>query len=154
MVIRMSSTARLRRIFLLALPLVLLGGGTGFVVNARSANLETASFIGRDSCADCHPREQQRWTGSDHDLAMEHASEETVLGDFSGVEFDFHKLHVVPKDLVIHIVHVGHCAVSSMSEPDSSSSSNHPLYVVCSPSGQTIDVRTGNAYRPKVLASR
>ncbi len=29
-----------------------------------------------------------QWTGSDHDLAMDHATPETVLGDFSGVQLE------------------------------------------------------------------
>ena len=34
---------------------------------------------------DCHQEEAQAWTGSHHDLAMAHATDSTVLGDFSGV---------------------------------------------------------------------
>jgi tetratricopeptide (TPR) repeat protein len=43
-------------------------------------------FVGRDSCVDCHRAPSESWNGSDHDLAMAEASEETVLGDFDGAE--------------------------------------------------------------------
>jgi predicted CXXCH cytochrome family protein len=39
-------------------------------------------YAGRESCAECHPRETELWAGSDHDRAMERATPETVLGDF------------------------------------------------------------------------
>ena len=40
------------------------------------------SHVGRDTCALCHPAEAEAWQGSHHDLAMEEATAETVLGDF------------------------------------------------------------------------
>ncbi len=43
-----------------------------------------AAFVGRQACAECHPNETALWQGSDHDLAMQRPTEETVLGDFSG----------------------------------------------------------------------
>jgi len=39
-------------------------------------------YIGRKACADCHADQVAQWSGSHHDLAMQPASEETVLGDF------------------------------------------------------------------------
>ncbi len=50
----------------------------------RDALLASATYTGRQSCAGCHPREQDLWSGSHHDLAMQVADEETVLGDFEG----------------------------------------------------------------------
>ena len=46
-----------------------------------------AAYVGRASCAACHPREHERWLGSHHDLAMQEATEETVLGDFDDATF-------------------------------------------------------------------
>jgi tetratricopeptide (TPR) repeat protein len=43
-----------------------------------------ADYVGRDSCITCHQKEFRLWQGSDHDLAMQSANEQTVLGDFSG----------------------------------------------------------------------
>lgn len=45
------------------------------------------AFVGRKVCADCHPRENQLWIGSHHDLAMQPATDKTVLGDFSNAHF-------------------------------------------------------------------
>lgn len=39
-------------------------------------------YVGRQSCAECHPKETELWTNSDHDRAMDLATPETVLGDF------------------------------------------------------------------------
>ena len=41
-----------------------------------------AAYVGRQSCAGCHQREDDLWTGSHHDLAMQAADEATVLGNF------------------------------------------------------------------------
>jgi len=48
-----------------------------------------ASFVGRDQCIDCHTEAYQSWLGSDHDKAMDHANEQTVLGDFDDTEFQY-----------------------------------------------------------------
>ncbi len=46
-----------------------------------------AVYIGRHACIECHARENELWTGSHHDLAMQPASPDTVLGDFGNVSF-------------------------------------------------------------------
>lgn len=46
------------------------------------------AYVGATTCAECHPVEHAGWTGSDHDLAMQPASAETVLGDFDGARFE------------------------------------------------------------------
>ena len=45
------------------------------------------SYVGVESCSSCHEAQYSAWRGSHHDLAMQHATPETVLGDFSGIEF-------------------------------------------------------------------
>ncbi|HWM90847.1 MAG TPA: tetratricopeptide repeat protein [Thermoanaerobaculia bacterium] len=42
------------------------------------------AFVGRQTCATCHAEEDRLWQGSHHDLAMQEATEATVLGDFGG----------------------------------------------------------------------
>lgn len=73
---------------LAALPPVLLlaacGGSKGTPAGSDTSSF--FSFAGTESCARCHGDEAERWRGSPHDLAMQPAAEETVLGDFSGVE--------------------------------------------------------------------
>jgi Flp pilus assembly protein TadD len=44
-------------------------------------------YVAVEICAECHAEETRRWRGSHHDLAMQVASTETVLGDFSDVSF-------------------------------------------------------------------
>ena len=46
-----------------------------------------AEYIGRDSCVQCHAEQVKLWQNSHHDLAMQHADDNTVLGDFSDFEF-------------------------------------------------------------------
>ena len=47
----------------------------------------TATFVGRAACAGCHAEEDRRWTGSHHDLAMQEATDKTVLGNFDNAAF-------------------------------------------------------------------
>ena len=49
-----------------------------------------ASFVGSVECQDCHKLEYDKWQGSHHDLAMDVANENTVLGDFNNTEFTIH----------------------------------------------------------------
>ena len=46
-----------------------------------------AEYRGRESCRECHEKEYNLFQGSDHDMAMDIATEETVLGDFNNVTF-------------------------------------------------------------------
>jgi Flp pilus assembly protein TadD len=45
------------------------------------------SFVGSSACAGCHREEFALWQGSQHAVAMQVASEQTVLGDFNDVKF-------------------------------------------------------------------
>ena len=68
----------------LAIPLSLL--------RRPSAPLEEAddrpTFVGTAACRDCHQTAYDGWRGSDHDLAMAEATDDTVLGDFDNAEFE------------------------------------------------------------------
>jgi predicted CXXCH cytochrome family protein len=46
-----------------------------------------ATFVGRERCIVCHREAYEKWLGSDHDRAMEIASDSTVLGNFNDVAF-------------------------------------------------------------------
>lgn len=69
----------------------LIGGCLAFIVTSAvfadywSAFPEDveATFVGRSSCVQCHQEETEAFTGSHHDLAMDHATETSVLGDFN-----------------------------------------------------------------------
>jgi predicted CXXCH cytochrome family protein len=56
---------------------------------------EQAEYVGHQACVDCHQDEVDAWTGSDHDLAMDPATPDNVLGDFDDCEFH----HVAFQDL-------------------------------------------------------
>lgn len=53
------------------------------------------TYVGRESCKSCHEAEYRLWEGSDHDLAMDHATPQTVLGDFNDCTFT----HIAFSDL-------------------------------------------------------
>jgi len=57
---------------------------------------KVATYVGRQQCARCHQAEMDLWAGSDHDLAMDHATPETVLADFDGTKY----VHVVFSDVL------------------------------------------------------
>ncbi|MGH7892210.1 MAG: multiheme c-type cytochrome, partial [Thermodesulfobacteriota bacterium] len=46
-------------------------------------------FVGGHVCAECHKAEYDLWIGSHHDLAMQEAAADTVLGDFDGAVFSY-----------------------------------------------------------------
>ncbi len=50
-----------------------------------------AEYVGTEACASCHEAEHQGWVGSHHDLAMQKATPETVLGDFDDVTVKYYK---------------------------------------------------------------
>jgi len=72
--------------------LALAGGVVAALVAAdyyhQAPPVAQATYVGRQSCVQCHQEQHQDWLGSHHDLAMDVANEETVLGDFSGVTLE------------------------------------------------------------------
>lgn len=52
-----------------------------------SASPAPPEFVGRAACAACHAEQNRLWRGSHHDLAMQVADEQTMLGDFDGAGF-------------------------------------------------------------------
>ncbi len=55
--------------------------------NISLADENTDKFVGSKTCKDCHSEQFSDWQGSHHDLAMQHASKEAVLGDFNNSKF-------------------------------------------------------------------
>jgi predicted CXXCH cytochrome family protein len=75
-------------VIVLSLPLYYFFGTE---ISSRLAEPEfDADFVGSAQCRDCHNPEFDAWEGSHHDLAMDVATEETVLGDFNSTEFTLH----------------------------------------------------------------
>ncbi|MGN6546990.1 MAG: hypothetical protein ACTHK7_18185, partial [Aureliella sp.] len=73
---------------------ILLLAVAGIWLAARSAassapvDLHQAAYVGASKCAECHAEQVKKFAGSHHDLAMDRATPETVLGDFSDVEIE------------------------------------------------------------------
>ena len=64
-----------------AVVLLVAGGVLADYWSARPLDLQ-ANFVGRDHCIDCHEDQSATFNNSHHDLAMDVATEQTVLGDF------------------------------------------------------------------------
>jgi hypothetical protein len=72
----------------LALAAILVTAPT--VVGSARALAQPAdgpTFVGSAACGGCHESEMAAWRGSHHDLAMQEARAETVLGDFDDARF-------------------------------------------------------------------
>lgn len=54
-----------------------------------SRDARPAAFVGSAACATCHAAETKAWRGSHHDLAMQVATDSTVLGDFHDAELRY-----------------------------------------------------------------
>ena len=68
-------------VILLLLPAYLLKQ-TYFSETSKNTKIQS-EYIGKEACIECHQAEYKDWTGSDHDLAMDYATDSTVLGDFN-----------------------------------------------------------------------
>lgn len=66
---------------------LLVLGACGDDVTTQSTPAPDATWVGTTECASCHVDEAQAWSGSHHDLAMQDATDETVLGDFGEAAF-------------------------------------------------------------------
>jgi len=62
----------------------------GALPAARAENDSAATFVGSAACAGCHRAEADLWQSSQHRRAMQHATAETVLGDFNDASFDYY----------------------------------------------------------------
>ena len=51
------------------------------------------TFVGSKTCATCHEAEAKLWNTSHHKLAMDHATDRSVLGDFNNASFDYFGIH-------------------------------------------------------------
>jgi tetratricopeptide (TPR) repeat protein len=52
--------------------------------------LAAAEFVGSENCGSCHEQQLDAWSDSHHDLAMQHANADTVLGDFNDAKVPVH----------------------------------------------------------------
>ncbi|MFT5049305.1 MAG: tetratricopeptide (TPR) repeat protein [Chlamydiales bacterium] len=82
---RIRSTSVRWQVLALAGPFLLFACGRAPLEGRDARSVE---YVGAATCASCHPAEFEGWTGSHHDLAMQPATEETVLGDFDDALFE------------------------------------------------------------------
>jgi hypothetical protein len=60
---------------------------SGPPVAESDTHAQSSEYVGAQACAGCHAEQSRLWAGSHHDLAMQDATADTILGDFSGGEF-------------------------------------------------------------------
>ncbi len=60
--------------------------------DSQPFDLSQATYVGQSSCIKCHAEETQKWKNSHHDLAMQLATDETVLANFDNVELTHHSV--------------------------------------------------------------
>ena len=72
-----SQDIPMHSIILLFLAVLIMFDSTGVTTAASAQN------VGRAICASCHAAQAEQWSGSHHDLAMQPATDSTVLGDFA-----------------------------------------------------------------------
>jgi predicted CXXCH cytochrome family protein len=78
---------------------IVIAGSAAFQLGWRhgpfggSPVASTPTFVGSETCAGCHQAEAERWRSSQHKLAMQHANDTAVLGDFNDASFDYYGVH-------------------------------------------------------------
>ena len=58
-------------------------------VSPVAQNADPPEFVGSEACVDCHAAQYSEWQGSHHELAMQVANEQTILGDFDNASIDY-----------------------------------------------------------------
>jgi tetratricopeptide (TPR) repeat protein len=58
-------------------------------LSASSSDADKPQYIGSAVCVPCHQQQNTAWLGSHHDLAMQHANDKTVLGDFDNKKLSY-----------------------------------------------------------------
>lgn len=53
----------------------------------KEVSTKSTTYTGSAACQSCHTKEYNDWKKSDHYLAMQHAHDSTVLGDFNNTSF-------------------------------------------------------------------
>lgn len=72
-------------------------------ISFQSGQLCAAEYVGSDKCIDCHNTEYAEWKGSHHEMAMKHATQESVQGDFNDFIFGPNRFFKKGKDFWVNI---------------------------------------------------
>ncbi|WP_444930807.1 multiheme c-type cytochrome [Microbulbifer sp. SSSA002] len=90
----MINIAGISRLQIVLICLALMACNEQKPVDAQSQGRQSetppvkAAYVGSVQCAACHKGQADAWQGSHHQLAMQVADSNSVLGDFSGVTFE------------------------------------------------------------------
>jgi predicted CXXCH cytochrome family protein len=97
--VRVPIPARARRAVLAIAAAIVVAGGLAFysaimMPATQSASrvaeaVPAATFVGSETCAGCHQTEARLWRTSQHAKAMDHATDNSVLGDFNDAAFEY-----------------------------------------------------------------
>jgi predicted CXXCH cytochrome family protein len=92
------SKRAIRTVIVLALTIVLASGLAFLLLNtsrpvSNTQNYSVATFVGSQTCAGCHQTEAKLWNASQHKVAMQHATDKTVLGNFNDAGFEHYGVH-------------------------------------------------------------
>jgi predicted CXXCH cytochrome family protein len=90
---RRSSKATVAIVGIIIAVCVLAGSALWYLVNQRQADVSgvsaPAAFVGSEACASCHQSQAELWRASQHKQAMDHATEKSVLGNYSDASYDY-----------------------------------------------------------------
>jgi predicted CXXCH cytochrome family protein len=85
-----------------ALAIVAIGLGLQLFKGSvgKTSSAAAATFVGSETCAGCHRAQAELWRDSQHKLAMQHATDKSVLGNFNDASFDYYgvRSHFFRKD--------------------------------------------------------
>ena len=68
---------------------IVIAAGGHCDADSRPPNTSAPAYVGAAACGACHTAELAAWRGSHHDLAMQEATDKTVLGTFDGATFTY-----------------------------------------------------------------
>ena len=88
----MKQASRRRLLWVLALALVAVAGGFILLLPPPGQDAlgpPPLEYVGVRNCEECHAEETRRWRGSQHDLAMQAPTPESVEGDFEDARFTY-----------------------------------------------------------------
>jgi len=82
-----------RSLLLCGLGLALIGGAAAVLFWVKStasySNIYPGDYVGPEACGKCHEKNYEMWEDHSHRKMNLNATEESVLGDFSGVELQY-----------------------------------------------------------------
>lgn len=87
--------SRVRPVVFAGLVAALVAAAAAFILHSQFGGTEApavvaAHHVGSSTCKNCHASEFKAWKGSHHDLAMQDATDSSVLGNFNDAKHQYH----------------------------------------------------------------